>query len=131
MLGHEKAPHIAKYHQNVLVYGVDMKQIMLHLPDDFAKHPKVATQHGCLVHQPQRMGQAFGLHEHLAEGLAVHRVVAKLGIHQVAGVVQRRIFRKVWRLTELLRNFAVMRLRALYSARSVRADKPLMPTVDS
>jgi hypothetical protein len=44
----------------------------------------------------------FVLHEDLAEQLAVDRVVAELAVHHA---------------------------RALYSARSVRADRPLMPTV--
>ena len=61
MLGHKKPPHIAQHHQDVLVHGVHMKQVVLHLPDDFAKHPQVAPQHRCLVHQPQRVGDAFGL----------------------------------------------------------------------
>ena len=45
MLGHEKPPDIAQHHQDVLIDRVNMKQIMLHLPDDVAKHPEVTAQH--------------------------------------------------------------------------------------
>ena len=32
MFCHEKAPHVAQHHQDVLVHGVDVEQVMLHLP---------------------------------------------------------------------------------------------------
>ena len=50
MLGHEEAPHIAQHHQNMLIHRIDVEQVMLHLPHDAAKRPKVATQHRGLVH---------------------------------------------------------------------------------
>ena len=37
MLHDHEAPYIAQHHQDVLINGVDVKQIMLHLPDDSSK----------------------------------------------------------------------------------------------
>ena len=98
----EEAAHIAQHHQDVLVHGVDVEQVVLHLPDDAPEHPQIAPQHRGLVHQPHRVGDA---------------------------VVLQHDLRKVSRLTGSLRKPASIKVRALYRARSVRADRPLMPTV--
>ena len=37
MLHDHEATHIAQHHQDVLINGIDVKQIMLHLPDNFSK----------------------------------------------------------------------------------------------
>ncbi len=89
MFGHEKSPHIAQHHQNVLVHRVNVEQVMLHLPDDLAEHPQIAPQHRGLVHQPHGVGDARGLLQDLAEGVAVDRVAPETGIHDAAGVVER------------------------------------------
>ena len=86
---HKKAPHIAQHCQDVLVHGVDVEQVVLHLPDDAPKHPQIAAQHRGLVHQPHGMGNALGLHQYLAKGIAVDRVTPKGAIHQGARVVER------------------------------------------
>ena len=36
-LGHGEAAHVAQHHQDVLVDGVDVEQIVLHLADDAAE----------------------------------------------------------------------------------------------
>ena len=89
MLRHEKAPHVAQHHQDVLVNGVNMKQVMLHLTDDFAEYPQIPAQHRCLVHHPQRMRDAFWLLKNAFEGVAINRITAKAGCHDATGVVQR------------------------------------------
>src|ERR671912_606548 len=38
VLGERKATQIAQYLQDVLIDGVDMKQVVLHLSDDAAEH---------------------------------------------------------------------------------------------
>ena len=43
MFGDEKTPHIAHHHEDVLVHGVDVEEVVLHLPDDGAEHPQVAA----------------------------------------------------------------------------------------
>ena len=88
VLRNKKAPHIAQHHQDVLVNGIDVEQIMLHLPHNFAKHPQIAAQHRCLVHQPHGVGQTLRLLQNRHEGGAVHRVFAKRGVHHLACVVQ-------------------------------------------
>ena len=61
VLGHEKAPHIAQHHQDVLVHRVGMEQVVLHLTHDAPEHPQVAPQHRGFIHQAHRMGDALGL----------------------------------------------------------------------
>ena len=67
VLGHEKAPHVAQHHQDVLVHGVDMEQVVLHLPHDAPEGPQVAAQHGGLVHEPHGVRDACGLLQDLHE----------------------------------------------------------------
>ena len=43
MFCHEKTPHIAQHHQDVLIHRVDMKQVVLHLAHDAPKHPQIAA----------------------------------------------------------------------------------------
>ena len=88
MLGHEKTAHIAQDHQDVLIDGVDMKQVMLHLADDAPKHPQVAAQHRGLIHQAYRVGDALWLLQDLPESLPIDRVAAKARVHDAAGVVE-------------------------------------------
>jgi hypothetical protein len=89
VLGDEEAAHVAQHHQDVLVHRVDVEQVVLHLPHDAPEHPQVAPQHRGLVHQPHGVGDAGGLLQDAQEGAAVDRVVAELGIHDGAHVVQR------------------------------------------
>ena len=84
MLGHEKAPHIAQHHEDVLIDGVDVKQVVLHLADDAPKRPQVAAQHRGFIHQAHGVGNALGLLENLQKDGTVDRVVAKLRVHQMA-----------------------------------------------
>jgi hypothetical protein len=89
MFRNEKAAHIAQHHDDVLIDRVHVEQVVLHLPDDAPEHPQVTPQHAGLVHQPERVGLALGFLQYLHEGFAVHRVVAKRRVHQVACVVER------------------------------------------
>ena len=89
MLGHEEAPHIAQHHQDVLVHGVDVKQVMLHLTHDATKRPQVAAQHRGLVHQANGVGHAARRLQNAHEHVAVGRVCAEFAIHQLACVVER------------------------------------------
>jgi hypothetical protein len=88
VVGDEEAAHVAQHHQDVLVHGVDVKQVVLHLANDMAKHPEVAPKHRGLVHQPHRMGDALRLLQDLQKGGAVHRVGPEGGIHHRARVVE-------------------------------------------
>ncbi len=44
VLGFGEASQVANHHQDVLVYGVDVKQIVLHLAYDAAEHRQVAPR---------------------------------------------------------------------------------------
>src|SRR5256885_9216901 len=54
-----------------------------------SEHPQVTSQHRGLVHQPHGMGDAVVLHQNLFEGGVVHRVTAKLAVHQAARIEQQ------------------------------------------
>ena len=73
VLGNRKPAHVAQYHQDVLINGIDMKQVMLHLPDDAAKRRQVAAEYRQLIHVAQRMRNTLGCFEYLQEQLAVGR----------------------------------------------------------
>ncbi len=89
VLGDEKAAHVAQHHEDVLVDRIDMKQVVLHLPDDAAEHAQVAAEHRRLVHQPHRMRDAAWLQQHAHERHVIHVVVAELAVHDAARVVER------------------------------------------
>ena len=89
VLRHEETANITQHHQDVLVHGVHVEQVVLHLTHDAPEHPQVAAQHRGLVHLPQGMGLTLRGLQNLHEGGAVDGVAAKSAVHQVAGVVQR------------------------------------------
>ena len=60
MLLQGKSTQITRHHQNMLIDCVNVKQIMLHLADDFTKSRQIAPQNPHLVHQSQRMRDAAG-----------------------------------------------------------------------
>ena len=43
VLKNHKAPHITQHHQDMLINGIHMKQVMLHLANNFSEGRKVAT----------------------------------------------------------------------------------------
>ena len=88
VFGHEKAPHIAQHHQDVLVHRVGMEQVMLHLAHDAPEHPQVAPKHRGFVHQAHRMGDALGLLQDLQKRLAVDWIGTKAPVHDRPNVVQ-------------------------------------------
>ncbi len=89
MFGNEEAPHIAQHHEDVLVHGVGVEQVVLHLPDDAPERPEVAPEHRGLVHQPHGVRDARGLLQDAQEGGAVHRVAPEGSVHHAARVVER------------------------------------------
>ena len=54
-LGHGEATEVANHHENVLVHGVDVEQVVLHLAHDATEGREVAPEHVVTVHAPQRM----------------------------------------------------------------------------
>ena len=61
MVCNEKTPDIAQHHHDVLIDGVDMKQVMLHLTHNVSEHPQISTQYRGLIHQPEGMCDALVL----------------------------------------------------------------------
>jgi hypothetical protein len=72
VLGDEEPAHVAQHHDDVLVHGVDVEQVVLHLPDDAAEDPEVAAEHAGVVHQPERVRLSFLRLEDLHERRVVH-----------------------------------------------------------
>ena len=89
MFHHKKSPHIAQHRQDVLIDRINVEQIVLHLSDDAPKDPEIAAQYRGLVHQTHGVGNALGLHQDAAEGVAVDGVASKAAVHQGARVVER------------------------------------------
>ena len=58
MLLQGKAAQIAHHHQNMLIHRVNVKQIVLHLPDDFTKNRQITPQNPHLMHQTQGVRDA-------------------------------------------------------------------------
>jgi hypothetical protein len=89
VFGHRETADIAQHHQDVLVDGVDVIQVMLHLPDNAPEIQQISAEHACLVHQPERVRDAFGRLQDRHEQAPVFRVAAPVAVHQVACVVDR------------------------------------------
>ena len=79
MLGLHEAAQVAHHHQDVLVDGVDVEQVVLHPADDPPEGRQVATQHRPLVHPPQFMRYAPGRLQQREESGAVDRIVCETG----------------------------------------------------
>ena len=50
MFNDHEAAHITQHHQDVLINGVDMKQVMLHLTNNFSEGRQVSTENATTVH---------------------------------------------------------------------------------
>ena len=84
MFGNEKAPRIAQHHQDVLIYGVDMKQIVLHLTHDPPENRQVAAEDAVLIHAPELVGDSTRLPQDGHETRPVDGVAAKRRVDAVA-----------------------------------------------
>ncbi len=84
----KKPAHIAQHHQDVLVHGVDMEQVVLHLTDDSTKGPQGTSQHRGLIHQPHGMRDPFRLLKNAQELQPIDGVAPKRRVHQRTCVVE-------------------------------------------
>ena len=62
-----EAAQVAHDHEDVRVHGVDVKQVVLHLPDDAAEGRQIAPEHVVAVHASQRVGEPAAVAEHADE----------------------------------------------------------------
>ena len=76
-LGHGEAAQVAHDHENVLVHGVDVVEIVLHLADDAAEGRQVPPQHIVAVHAAQCVGEPAAMAEHADKPVAVDRIAAE------------------------------------------------------
>ena len=66
-LRHGEAPQVAQHHQDVLVDGVDVEQVVLHLADDAAELGQVAAEDAVLVHAAELVHDAARLLQDVQE----------------------------------------------------------------
>ena len=84
VLRHLEAAQVAHHHQDVLVDGVDVEQVVLHAADDAPPCGQVAPEDRPLVHPPQLVGDAALGGQERQEQLAVGRLAAELGVYAMA-----------------------------------------------
>ena len=84
MLLQGKATQIAHHRQDVLIHRVNVKQIVLHLPDNSAKYRQIASQNPHLVHQTQAVRDAAGQLQNTQKPLPVFRIMPKRRCNQFA-----------------------------------------------
>ena len=89
MFCEREAPQVAQHLQDVLIHGVDMEQVVLHLPDDASEHRQVAPQDRQLVHPSQFVQHALRLLQYLEEGRAIARVAPITRIDAYTRMPQR------------------------------------------
>ncbi len=87
--GYGEAAQVAHDHEDVFIHRVDMKQIVLHAPDDASEGRDVAAEHAVLVHAPQRVGDAGGTAQDFHEKRAILAAAPECRIDMIAGVPQR------------------------------------------
>ncbi|MEZ5741061.1 MAG: hypothetical protein R3E68_17525 [Burkholderiaceae bacterium] len=73
----------------MLIDRVHVEQVVLHAPDDVAKHRQVVTEDGPLVQAAQRPRDAARLAQDLHEQVAVGALLAKSRVYPRAGVPDR------------------------------------------
>ena len=88
-LGDGQTPHIAQHGEDVLVDGIDVKQVVLHLPDDPAKRRDVASEQTVTMHRAQRPGDAHRLTQQGHEQGTMCRIGAKGRVDAGAAAPQR------------------------------------------
>ena len=74
MLHHGEAPQVPHHGEDVLVHGIDMEQVVLHLPHDAPEGRQIAAQDAVLVHAPQLVHDAARLLQDRYEVRLVHRI---------------------------------------------------------
>ena len=75
-----EAPQIAHHHQDVLVDGIDVEEVVLHLSHDAAELRQVPAEDAVLIHAPELVHDAARLLQDVQEHEARERVLAKTRI---------------------------------------------------
>ena len=88
-LDHGEAPQVSHDRKDVLIHRVDVKQVVLHLPDDAAERREVASEDAVLVHASQLVHDAARLLEDRKKHGAVARVAAETRVDVPMGAPER------------------------------------------
>ena len=83
MLRLGESAQVADHHQDVLVDGIHMEEIVLHLADDPSERRQILAQHAKQIHSAQLVRQAARLAKHLDEARAIGRLAAKRDVDAV------------------------------------------------
>ena len=87
MLNHHKAAYITQHHQDVLIYCVNMKQVMLHLTNDSSEGWQIATENTGAVHELEGATNSLRLLKDFNKECAIDWIFAPLTIHLLASVI--------------------------------------------
>src|SRR5690606_1290700 len=88
VLEQRETAQVAHHREDVLVDGIDVKQVVLHLPDDVAEGGQVAAENTVLVHAPQRGENATRRLQNLQELRTARRSAAEFRIDTLARTPQ-------------------------------------------
>ena len=87
-LGYGETTQVAHDFQYVRVYGIDVIEIVLHLPDDAAERGQVAAEHAVLVHALERPIHIRGARENAHERGTVLGFAPKLFVDEAPAAPQ-------------------------------------------
>ena len=82
---HRQPPHIAQHHQNMVVDGIDVEQIVLQQADNFAPSGQIAAEYAVEIEETGDVGQPAALFEKADKTLAVDRVFIKFVVEPLRG----------------------------------------------
>src|SRR3546814_8608645 len=90
MFRHREAAQITYHHQDVLIHGVGMEQVVLHLPHNTPEYGEVAGQDVHHGHASQSMYDPAWLLQYLDELAAIDRVAPELRVTAATRMPQDR-----------------------------------------
>ena len=86
MFGHRKTTQVSHHHQDMLIYRIRVKQIVLHLADNAAEIRQIATKNASLIHAAQHVSNATRRLQDLQKGRSIENVVTEFCINQIASM---------------------------------------------
>ena len=72
--------HIAHHHQDMVVHGVNVEQVVLQQADDFAPLGQIMRKRAVEVEETQQVGEPAAVAEEAHEAAAVGRIGIKAGV---------------------------------------------------
>src|SRR5690606_18881354 len=82
-LAEGKAPQVTQHVQYVFIDRIDMKQVMLHLPDDTAEGRDIPAQNTVAIHQPESVRYTHWRLQNPDKEFLVFSGETELPVHQI------------------------------------------------